>query len=54
MLKCRLRLVEIITFVCGFLGSIIGEIFAMDESFRKEERCHLVFTRWAFGSSAFS
>jgi hypothetical protein len=37
MLECRLRLVEILTFVCGFLGSIVGEVFAMDESFRKEE-----------------
>jgi hypothetical protein len=37
VLKCRLKLVEILAFVCGFVGSMIGEIFAMDESFRKDE-----------------
>jgi hypothetical protein len=29
--------VAILTFACGFVGSMIGEIFAMDEGLRKDE-----------------
>ena len=40
--------VEITTFVCGFAGSMIGEIFAMDESFRKGDVLPDRYRRFGF------